>query len=568
MLANTETIENDDLYYKTLNKLYNKEHRKYTDTQLGTDDFIRLMHNQNDLIEIMHLDASQHYKLGYISTSKPSKIFKSSKIISIEDDLYFSVNSYNEPAPEEVKRYRNKFGLNHTGTRKKENLKSLDNLVVDIDCKNVDLSIEDCLEKLENEIFSKWILPYPSAYVISGGGIHLYWRLNSIDLDVVDKSREHIFQVFSERWDCSVQDAYKRYMCEVYTKLAKRFIGELAYLGADSKCSDPTRVLRLPDTFNTKANRKCYVHKWSRTTFSFWSLAYEYGCLKIINPKKQFSPSQNYRVIVAGKKVLRYCSTKANMCQDMIDDLFDLLEAREWDIYGLRGRTLYIYASLLYQIYVYNEGKKGVPRKEINKELARQELIEKMKTLRDRFKPAYSTDNKIMPVFDEEIEAIIKRVTSQDITFKAETIVKVLHITDTEQLDMDILHVQHPKYGYPEHLRLERLRYRANKKRRERRRNHNNLTDGQQKIVDIMLEIYKMNRVGEKTKLDEVSSILGEKYSEVKKKSAKLKKIQKGRGSIKELACEIDIQEETLKVLIEELVKQKWIEEDRYFLNV
>ncbi len=94
------------------------------------------------------------------------------------------------------------------------------NLFADID----NITVEDALVRL-----ALTGLPMPTMIVVSGKGVHFYWRL---DVPITDLS--------------------------LWTHLQKRLIHLLA---SDKAVHDPARVMRLPGFTNVNKDAPCYIHE-------------------------------------------------------------------------------------------------------------------------------------------------------------------------------------------------------------------------------------------------------------------------------------------------------------------
>ena len=124
-------------------------------------------------------------------------------------NIYSSVNTFYQPK------------------RNFENLYNLNSLFCDIDCVVHDISIKHAYKELW-KLWDSGVIPEPSLVINSGRGLHVYWHLDN----------------------CYASTKNNISFVPTYQALLNRFAQKLAYLGADFKASEPSRVLGVPDTFN------------------------------------------------------------------------------------------------------------------------------------------------------------------------------------------------------------------------------------------------------------------------------------------------------------------------------
>ena len=135
-------------------------------------------------------------------------------------NIYSSVNTFYQPK------------------RNFENLYNLNSLFCDIDCVVHDISIKHAYKELW-KLWDSGVIPEPSLVINSGRGLHVYWHLDN----------------------CYASTKNNISFVPTYQALLNRFAQKLAYLGADFKASEPSRVLGVPDTFNIKSNTQRKIIK-------------------------------------------------------------------------------------------------------------------------------------------------------------------------------------------------------------------------------------------------------------------------------------------------------------------
>lgn len=148
--------------------------------------------------------------------SSQMTIFENNKDINI----YTSVNSF------------------YQARRSFESLYNLNSLFCDIDCVKHGIPIKEAFKDLIN-LWIDGIIPEPSLVIDSGRGLHVYW--------------------FLDNCFASTKDGTK--FITTYQALLNRFARILAYLGADFKSAEPSRVLGVPDTYNIKSGTRRKIIK-------------------------------------------------------------------------------------------------------------------------------------------------------------------------------------------------------------------------------------------------------------------------------------------------------------------
>ena len=118
------------------------------------------------------------------------------------------------------KGYNIYIGVNPRKGRSTKNVSTFRCLLVDLD----NISVKDATFQLETAI-EKYLIPSPSLTIMSGGGVHLYWRVK----------------------DNSIKTA------EEYTILQKRLIQTMP--NCDPKVHDAPRIIRLPGFINHKRGK-------------------------------------------------------------------------------------------------------------------------------------------------------------------------------------------------------------------------------------------------------------------------------------------------------------------------
>ena len=208
-------------------------------------------------------------------------------------DAYFSINSFS---------YR----------RRMENLVNLNCFHVDLDpydlFKTPDF-VQSEIEKLYHTIF-----PPPSLIYNSGRGLWLLWLLEPMP----------------------------RQALEYWARCQSYLIEKLGHLGADKKACDATRVMRLPNTLNSKCNKLTYFTVLDPNPVRaeiFRPYLPQISQTRIQLPKKQKSGNTHPKLF-----------SPYSLNWAIIDDLEKLAEMRGRSLMGHRELYLFIWRNCLAQL--------------------------------------------------------------------------------------------------------------------------------------------------------------------------------------------------------------------------
>lgn len=253
------------------------------------------------------------------------------------------------------------------------------------------------------ELSELGIIPKPTMIVDSGRGLHIYWRIKNAPYGAL-----HTWQ--------EIEDM-------LYHKL-KTF-------GADIKATDGARVLRLPNTINSKNESECRV-VWAdnEKEYSMHDLREEY----LSNKYKKYIAKANRE----NKKVITNSFFNSySLHITRAEDLLELCKIRDYKIKGHRNMILHCYAYW-----------KGIYTRDT------EVLSCEVNDLNNKFnEPMKATEvNAILRCIPKAIERFInyeqgvrsgelKRVTKgmrdkEGYWYKNETLIERLEITEEEQKHM------------------------------------------------------------------------------------------------------------------------------------
>lgn len=299
------------------------------------------------------------------------------------------------------------------------------------------------------ELAAQDVIPMPTMIVDSGRGLHVYWRIKNAPYGALYSWQE-------------IEDMlYHR----------------LKHLGADRQATDATRLLRLPNTINSKSNSECNV-LWidDKTEYSMYDLKDKYIKVK----KKPKTSTKTTNKVIANAFFNSY-----SLHMDRATDLITLCELRKYKVEGHRNMLLHCYA---YWIGIYVRSK--------------EELVDSVNNLNNKFKPPLKQTevNAILRCVPKAIDKFIayeqgirngedKRVSKgmkdkAGYWYKNETLIERLGITVEEQRHLKTIIGTRVKYD------------RNNEKRKNKRRNENGLTPKQQELQDLKVKILELKEQG------------------------------------------------------------------------
>lgn len=381
------------------------------------------------------------YDLGYIHIVQAvnedmKRIGAYSPIeLDIEDyknkrDIYYTPNTFNSP----IKRQR-------------DYLWQLHRFYIDIDHKKGTRAIDQFeVAGAIEELVQANKIPQPTEYINSGRGIHIYWDIANCHIMLLD-----------------LWEKIENYLFNQLKSIEKR----IENIEIDKRATDPTRLLRLPGTINSKNNSKCYS-----------MLKREENIYNIFDLKKAYI-KQN-RAYKKNKSNIAYLPTKNlyTLNTSRIEDFKTIVSLRNGDVEGYRNSLIMFYS---YHYRLINE-------------ITVEELIKVTKEFNKSFKKPYSV--KELTSVCRSINRVVKHFQedeSKGYKFTNKYIIEALDITEQEQKKLMTIISTGEKYR------------RKNEKRNEARRNEEGLTSRQQSkkerinsILELKQQGYNQSKIAEK----------------------------------------------------------------------
>ena len=336
-------------------------------------------------------------------------------------DIYYTPNTFNSP----IKRQRNY-------------LWQLHRFYIDIDHKKGTRAIEsfEVVGAIEQLVENKKI-PEPTEYINSGRGIHVYWDIANCHIMLLD-----------------LWEKIENYLFNQVKEIEK----DIKNIEVDKRATDPTRLLRLPGTIDSKDNSKCYS-----------MLKREDNIYNIFDLKKAYiKPNKAYK---KNKSTIAYLPTKNlyTLNKSRLEDFKAIVSLRNGEVKGYRN-TLIMFYSYHYRL--------------IN-EITVEELINITKEFNKSFREPYKIRELISVC--RSVNRTVKHFQedeSKGYKFTNKYIIDALDISELEQRKLLTIISTDEKYR------------RKNIKRNAARRNEEGLTSRQQQKRDLITKVKELKQQG------------------------------------------------------------------------
>lgn len=339
---------------------------------------------------------NEHKKAGYIGITKDFKnyaYYGADNVKQLELDTKFRVDRFLTVNGFLVNPVTKQF------KRDTENLRQIRNIAIDIDQYNLGLTISAVLEELKSLISNKEI-PEPNL-VLTSRGIQLFYT--------IDKGASPVIS-----WLTSM--------------ITEQFVGKLKHLGADSQAIDVSRLMRVPNSINSRNKAVVKPLIWNDKPYSIKEL--ESYCI----PLSEFKPrttNQNHKInlTIDTKLTLMYKTNHARL-----RDLRKLIEIREGNLTGMRNTFLYIYSYLQTLVLKDLDNVLNSVKNTFSGVYSTKDKKFSSKKLEETIKDAYEDAKE----FFEHIEKnnyIVKYKTNDGIKkpYTTKNLIKKLNITTDEQ---------------------------------------------------------------------------------------------------------------------------------------
>lgn len=329
--------------------------------------------------------------------------------------------------------------------RQKTDIRHLNALFVDIDYYNVDgVTKETVLEALAFNI-SKKLIPQPTFVIDSGRGLYFIWKIEDVPGKFVRANRLYMV----------IQD----YIYNLFKDV-----------GADVNAKDVSRVLRLPSTKNTKADKDVQVIAYSDK--ALYTLRFFQEYVNVFGEHKTARKTKTVK-----KTNFSYLFNTYTLHIARMRDLETICRLRNYEMTGLRDQFIYIY--YYYNLLVHRDKNIALfNAKEFNAKFSEPLLDSEVRSF------IVSAERTAM----EKLEGKEAKPGYQyaGYNFKNKTLIEKFKITDEEQKQLKTIISKTEKYD------------RKNLKRNDKRRNEEGLTKRQQDKQYLIERVKQLSERGYK----------------------------------------------------------------------
>ena len=336
---------------------------------------------QINYLDILHSDSKGWITKAEINCGYKQWHYRYNELLEQDfnqENVYISINTF------------------YSTFRRLEYIKELKAQFIDLDIYKTGFTKEQIIMHLEADYFNKSI-PRPNLIIDSGRGLYLIWLLNSVPSKALP-----------------LWKAIEEYLYSV-----------LKPFGADRQALDPTRVLRVPGSINSKSNTTVKVIEQYDYIYDLREIQKEFlPELEERKANKKGRPSKT--VFIHRERSLYYAR---------IQDIIKLCELREYDLKGHRELILFLYRY--YLCYFLEDTKKALEDVlELNREfiypLSETEVIRATRSA----EKVYLSKNK-------------------DYRYKNETLIELLLITELEETYMSTI-ISKKEYKRRENIRVKK----------------------------------------------------------------------------------------------------------------
>ena len=419
---------------------------------LSNKDYINHLYSDDidGYIQTLQIIQSQNKKIINIKNYKGFCVIKALDEYTGKKDVFITPNS------------------TYNGKRDSQNIRQFRTLYIDLDCREYE--VNDIVYRIW-DLVNEDIIPEPTMIVASGRGVHAYWRIKHAPYQAIATWQE-------------LED----YLCK-----------QLKHLGADNKATDAARVLRLPNTINSRNNVECKVIIVNdKITYSMYDLREKYLKWK---PKafKEIEVENKVNNKKIKSKVLQFF-TSYTLHIARAEDILTLCKLRKYKVTGYRNMILHCYAYWV-----------GVTVRESSK------LAEVVNELNNSFtEPLKQNEvDAILRCVPKAIEKFldyeqglrsgeVKRVSKGmrdkgGYWYKNKTLIEKLNITEEEQKELKTIIDEKEKY--------RRCATEKKEKQKAKRRNKDGLTPKQQELKELKVKILRLREQG--MSIRKISEVLG-----------------------------------------------------------
>lgn len=318
-------------------------------------------------------------------------------------------------------------------------------------------------------------IPRPTLVVDSGRGIHLYWRIQNAPYTAL----------------------------YTWQQLEDYLYNNLKHLWADRSATDAARLLRLPNTINSRNNEPCKVlyvdHELIYSMYDLREKFLRYGGESSHTKKDKRGKNK-------GKITRIFNSYSLHLTR--IQDIEMLCQLRNWDIKGYRNKVLHcwIYWNGIYERDLAQLEKMALEFNNTFSEPLDDQVVEAVVLSCDRAIESFLEHQRRL-TNEENLSGSEGPLRATGYNYRNSTLIDMLDITEEEQRHLKTIISTNERYR------------RSNIKRTPR--NENGLTSRQQKkrdnieaVEELARQGFKQVEIAKKLGLNQsnVSRILNNKY--------------------------------------------------------
>ena len=247
---------------------------------------------QLNYLDILHSDSKGWITRAEINCGYKQWHYRYKELLEQDfnqENVYISINTF------------------YSTFRRLEYLKELKAQFIDLDIYKTGFTKTQIIMHLETDYFNKSI-PRPNLIIDSGRGLYLIWLLNSVPSKALP-----------------LWKAVEEYLYSV-----------LKPFGADRQTLDPTRVLRVPGSINSKSKTTVSIIDEYDYIYDLREIQNEY--LPELKPKEKKKGRPSKTVFIHRERSLYFAR---------IQDITKLCELREYDLRGHREVILFLYRYYL-----------------------------------------------------------------------------------------------------------------------------------------------------------------------------------------------------------------------------
>lgn len=383
-------------------------------------------------LKILHKDSKGYITISSKDPNYKQWHYKSGEVIENAEDILNIINAYVS---------QNTF---YKPQRRIENIKELRAIYIDIDCHKTKYTKDAVRFFLEKDFYGSKI-PEPNFLIDSGRGLYYVLLIEPVPSMAMP----------------------------LWYAVQRHLYNELKEFGADANALDPTRVLRVVGTVNSKSNSFVEILDVHSYEYTLREIQEEY--LPEISEKREKKRGRPKKIVSL--------FTEYSLYHARILDIAKICELRDYDVKGHREIILFLYR---YFTCCFSQDSDEALQKALELNTMFKEPLPEREVIRDTksAEKAY-------------IESKYKYTNAK--------LIKILDITLDEQ--------QHLKTIISSKEKYRRCADEKKAKQKAKRRNEKGLTKKQQELEDLKIKIKELKDKGNSVR--EIAKILGISKSKV-----------------------------------------------------